>query len=83
MDDTLRNNFILAHNNYKGLVARGQMKTPNGTLPTGRNIYKYTYDLNIEAVAQAYANKCIFAPSGNTQYGENICIGSNSPSKLQ
>ncbi|KAE9552041.1 hypothetical protein FO519_004732 [Halicephalobus sp. NKZ332] len=79
MNDGARTQLLDWHNHFRSLVIQGNEKAgPNGTRisPSGKNMYKLSYNCSIEANAQAYASTCPFpvhsAPSARTGMGENM-----------
>ncbi|KAI1705082.1 cysteine-rich secretory protein family domain-containing protein [Ditylenchus destructor] len=67
---------LSAHNGYRSILAKGQAQNPNGTfLPPGSSIYALTINPQIEAMAQNWANGCVFKHTTSEQRngtGENL-----------
>ncbi|KAI1702476.1 cysteine-rich secretory protein family domain-containing protein [Ditylenchus destructor] len=68
--------LLNAHNSLRADLANGRaVNDDNTTLPAGKNIYKLNIDPTIEAMAQKYADKCVFEHSTQKERngtGENL-----------
>ncbi|KAI1691288.1 cysteine-rich secretory protein family domain-containing protein [Ditylenchus destructor] len=71
--------LLNAHNSLRADLANGRaVNDDNTTLPAGKNIYKLNIDPTIEAMAQKYADKCVFEHSSQKERngtGENLYMG--------
>ncbi|KAK5976979.1 hypothetical protein GCK32_003765 [Trichostrongylus colubriformis] len=82
--EELRLKIINMHNYRRSRLARGFV--PNGRtgrkLPTGTNIFRLTYSIELESAAQEYANTCPSEGSTSlSEMGENLAsISSNTKS---
>ena len=79
MNDGARSTLLDWHNHFRALVIQGnEVAGPDGTRtsPRGGNMYKLSYNCNIEANAQSYANTCPFPVHSNSStrpgWGENM-----------
>ncbi|KAL7073652.1 hypothetical protein ACQ4LE_007359 [Meloidogyne hapla] len=77
MTDELRNVILNAHNELRKKMANGKVKDMSGNnLPSGKNIYKFTYSKEREYIAQNTTNNCKMAHPGTVGYGENLYANS-------
>nr|CAD2201140.1 unnamed protein product [Meloidogyne enterolobii] len=76
MTDELRNVILNAHNDFRKKLVNGKVKDAKGNLPTGKNIYKFSYNKNKEYIAQKTANICKMEHPGTVGYGENLYANS-------
>ncbi|KAF7640128.1 SCP domain-containing protein [Meloidogyne graminicola] len=78
MTNDLRLTILRAHNNYRSQLANGKVTDGSKkTLPPGKNIYKFVYNVTIEKlVAQKTADMCKMEHPGTVGYGENLYANS-------
>jgi len=70
------------HNTYRSTLANGlQPKKGGGFAPSGKNMYRMTWNCNLESTAQTYADTCAQRP-GVTNDGENIDMESGSSTSM-
>ncbi|KAI1712371.1 cysteine-rich secretory protein family domain-containing protein [Ditylenchus destructor] len=66
---------LSSHNGYRSMLAKGQAQNPDGTfLPPGSSIYGLTVNPQIEAMAQNWANGCVFK---HTTFEQRNSTGEN------
>ncbi|KAI1718946.1 cysteine-rich secretory protein family domain-containing protein [Ditylenchus destructor] len=76
LSDNERASVLSAHNTLRSELAAGKaLNSDDQPLPGGRNIYRLTVDIGLEAIAQNWADGCQFTHSTSQQRnysGENL-----------
>ncbi|KHN71039.1 Ancylostoma secreted protein [Toxocara canis] len=75
MKPEYRATILKSHNDYRATLAQGIAETPNGYARRAKNLYKLTYDCNLESKAQEWASRCVYEHSPNhwrNDAGENL-----------
>uniref|UniRef100_A0A915LEJ6 SCP domain-containing protein n=1 Tax=Meloidogyne javanica TaxID=6303 RepID=A0A915LEJ6_MELJA len=66
-----RNYVVSLHNDYRSQLTQGKSANLSGeNMPTGKNIKQMSYSVDIENIAQQWADKCTYSHSGIYVYGE-------------
>uniref|UniRef100_A0A914LYJ2 SCP domain-containing protein n=1 Tax=Meloidogyne incognita TaxID=6306 RepID=A0A914LYJ2_MELIC len=66
-----RNYVVSLHNDYRSQLTQGKSANLSGeNMPTGKNIKQMSYSVDIENIAQQWANNCTYSHSGIYVYGE-------------
>ncbi|EYB93990.1 hypothetical protein Y032_0177g624 [Ancylostoma ceylanicum] len=76
MTDALRNEYVRLHNFRRSLLAKGHIPRKDGKyLPKAANMWKMSYDCNLEAEAIQYASTCppeLSKENSRPNLGENL-----------
>ncbi|EYC30758.1 hypothetical protein Y032_0004g1753 [Ancylostoma ceylanicum] len=76
MTDALRDQYVNLHNFRRGLLATGQIPRKDGKyLPKASNMWRISYDCDLEQGAIGWASQCPSAlsePSSRPGIGENL-----------
>lgn len=78
--DAGRKAAVDKHNEFRSLTAQGKAVNKDGSkLPAGKNMFKLTWDCQLEKEAQAVANKnaaenCEMEHREPNKYGENLAV---------
>ncbi|VDM41694.1 unnamed protein product [Toxocara canis] len=64
LSPAIRSAIVTQHNQLRSSLAKGLEPTVRGeNAPSGKNIYKLSYDCKLEAQAQKWSNECTFQHS--------------------